>query len=539
MPVTVRRAQPEDAEAWLELLRATLGNDYPAPQVYDLSWISQQFHPLSGQETWFAELDGKMQASVAFLGAAADNRNPVANLGRNLHRPESYENEAGKSLLAKVRELCSERSQIVVTRLLAADNRQQLLYESMEYVCVGFQPFKHIYRIREGILFYLYLPRADLLNRLMLSDSLPQVSELATVALNHLKLSNPVAVRDGIVGYPLQSNLQFQEVAFEDYKQWRIGVGPAAMPAEVSGGYNLGLGLLRIDPRTPKSAILAQRDGQTVAGLTYHFDDQDRCMRIVNTFATDDVSTGSLIHQAARVAQQQLNAVFVELDILMTAPRLLKSADQLGFVPIAYFPGFFLKDGRHIDVVKFVKLNMMYSLENIGLTPHARAVVELIDRNFQDQKIGVAVINLLGGLPIFDGLGDGDLRKMARLFVQKLYRGGEKVFSKGDLGAEAYVVMRGQIDIYFEDNAKPVASVSAGQIFGELAFLDGTPRVATAVANQASILLVVQRSAFTDLVQREPLLGMIVMRNIAMEISNKLRRSNVAQTSSRLGSPPA
>lgn len=536
MAVTVRRATPEDAEGWRALLQATFGNDYPSAQVYDLGWVAQQFHPTSGQETWVAEVDGVIQASVGFLGAAADNRNPVANLGRNLHHPDSYNNGAGHALLTRIRDLCVERSQIVVTRLLAGDTSQQLLYESLEYVCVGFQPFKHIYRIREGILFYIYLPRPELINRLMLSESLPQVSELATVALNNLKLSNPVAVRDGIIGYPLQSNLQFQEVPFEDYKQWRLTVGSLGSAVEVSGGYNLGLGLLRIDPRTPKAAILGQRDSQVVAGLTYHFDDQDRCMRIVNTYVLDDLSTGALFHHAVKVAQQQLNAVFVEVDVLMTAPRLLKSADQLGFVPIAYFPGFYLKDGRHIDTVKLVKLNMMYSLENVGLTPHARTVVELIDRNFQDQKIGVAVINLLRGLPIFDGLGDGDLRKMARLFVQKLFRAGEKVFSKGDSGAEAYVVMRGQIEIYFEDTAKPVAEVNAGQIFGELAFLDGTPRVATAMANQASILLVVQRTAFTELVHREPLLGMIVMRNIAMEISNKLRRSNVAQTSSRLNS---
>jgi len=50
----------------------------------------------------------------------------------------------------------------------------------------------------------------------------------------------------------------------------------------------------------------------------------------------------------------------------------------------------------------------------------------------------------------------------------------------------------------------------------------------SAIANQASILLVVQRTAFNDLVQREPHLGMVVMRNMALELSHRLRRTNAA-----------
>ena len=72
------------------------------------------------------------------------------------------------------------------------------------------------------------------------------------------------------------------------------------------------------------------------------------------------------------------------------------------------------------------------------------------------------------------------------------------------------------------------ATLGSGQIFGELTFLDNAPRAAYAVANQASILLVIQRSQFDDLVQGEPDLGMVVMRNFALELSHRLRRTNAA-----------
>jgi len=212
--------------------------------------------------------------------------------------------------------------------------------------------------------------------------------------------------------------------------------------------------------------------------------------------------------------------------LLMTAPRALKCAEQLGFVPVAYLPGFYTRPGGCVDLVKMVKLDAVYTLDWSLFTPHARSIVTIVDRAFQDQKVGVAVIHLLRSLPVFDGLGDGELGKMARLSTQKLYKAGEPVFNKGESGNAAYVVMRGQIDIYLDLKAKPVASVGNGEVFGEQTFLDDAPRTAAAIAAQPTILLVVHRPAFNSLIQTEPHLGMVIMRNLARELSRKLRHAN-------------
>ena len=254
---------------------------------------------------------------------------------------------------------------------------------------------------------------------------------------------------------------------------------------------------------------------------------------MVDAFSKDDLSTGALVARLTKMAQEKFNAVYVETDVLMTAPRLLKSLEQVGFVPVSYLPAFFRKGDCHIDVVKLVKLNLAYAPEGAELTTQAKGIADIIDRSFQDQKVGVAIINLLRGLPAFAGLGDGELRKISRLFTQKLYRPGERVFSKNDSSNEAYVVMRGQIDIQIDEGDAPIASVGHGQIFGEFAFLDGSPRTAQATASQPSIVLVIQRVAFNDLIQREPHLGMIVMRNIATELSSRLRKTNLVISSAK------
>src|SRR6266542_3440534 len=466
MAMVIRQLNGNDAGRWLDLLNASMGEDYPDKQVYRLDWLGPQLEPLTGHETWAAEAGGRLYGSVSFLQPVAQLKNPVLNLGRQLFRPECFHDGSAEMLLRHISDLAVERRQMMVARVLASNRPLQELHEKLGYVCAGFQPFKHLFRVRHGALFYVWLGSPGMLPRLSISESLSHVSELAVAVLNCFKLPNPVVMRDGVTGYPLQIGLQLQDASYHDFALWRLHAQSANPPTELSSGYNLGLGLLRSgEPHI--RAILGKRHDQVMAGLAYLADEHDRCVRLVDCFSTDDLSMGTLFHHAVRIAQDQFNAVYLEADIIMTAPRLLKTAEQLGFVPVAYLPAFYFNADGHTDVVKVVKLNMAYSLEDAELTPNARAIAQIVDQNFQDQKIGVAVIKLLQGLPLFEGLGEGELRKMARLFTQRLYHPGERIFVKDDSGDEAYLVMRGQVDIHLEEKSPPIATLGSGQIFGE------------------------------------------------------------------------
>jgi hypothetical protein len=346
--------------------------------------------------------------------------------------------------------------------------------------------------------------------------------------LESLQIVNPIVVRDGANGYSLQSDLKVHDATVDDYELWRMQALASNPPQEISGRFNMGSGQLRASAQQPPRAFLGQKDEKIVGGLAYFFDETDSCARLTEAFCCDDVSMGALFAHAVKVTIEQMKAVYVEVDILATAPRLLKAAEQMGFVPVAYLPAFYCRAGTFADVVKMVKLNLPYAMDAADFTSHAKSVVEIIDRNFEDQKVGLAIINMLRPLSMFGGLGDGELRKIARLFTQKLFRPAEKVFAKNDASDEAYIVLRGKINILLEQGAVPVAQLTEGKIFGEMSFLEGSPRNAFAVAAQPSILLVVQRSAFSDLARREPNLGMMVMRNIAVDLAAKLRNANTS-----------
>ncbi len=526
MGPNIRPATAADAPKWLDLLQRTYGNRHPSKELYDVAWLASQLDPTSGHETLVAETDGRLTASISLLKPDVLSDNPVANVGRVLLSPESISDGTAAALVQSLNQVAEQRSQMAVVRISALDNSHQALFENLGYSCVGYQPLKHLLEKRIGVLFYVRGASSVLVTRLPLSESLPQVAELTVAALENLQIRNPMTVRDGATGYPLQAELKIHDATAEDYELWRMEAQVANPTPEISGRFNLGFGQMRVPAERIFRALLAQREERMVAGLCYYFDEQDRCVRIIDGFCCDDMSMGAILSHALKNFHSQQGAVYCELDVLATAPRMLKSAEQLGFVPVAYLPAFFHRSDDYADVVKLVKLNLAYSVDKAEFTKQARTIVEIINHYFEDQKLGLAIINLLRPLSMFGGLGDGELRKIARLFVQKLYRAGDQIFARGDSGDEAYIVLRGRINIHLERGSTPVAQLTDGKIFGEMAFLDGSPRGAYASAAQPSILVVVQRTAFADLVRREPGLGMVVMRNIASDLAVKLRNVN-------------
>ncbi|MBI2926410.1 MAG: cyclic nucleotide-binding domain-containing protein [Verrucomicrobia bacterium] len=528
MATRVRQATGSDAGLWVDLAKLCLGNDYLDRRLYDLEWAAAQLAEGAGGETWLAEEDGACQASISFLPPLDARQNTVANLGRNLFRPESFSSGAVAALLKEITAIGLARAQAVIARVEAADLAQQNLFESEGYICTGFQPCKHLHRGRRNILFYACLGQFEPRGPFSASASLPQVDGLARLVRARLGLPLLAPVADSAAGLPLESDLEFREGTAADLQRWLVEEAAGTLCSETSSGFHLGFGLMRIASGLPLRVLFATRAQKVIAALSFFPDEQDRCVRLIDAFALDDTAIGPLLGQAAQFAKDHLRAAYVEVDMPISSPRLLKTAERLGFAPVAYLPGFATRAAGAVDVVKMVKLHGPHAPEQGELASQARTVAQIVERTFEDMKMGVAIIDLLRTLAVFQGLGDGELRRLAALFTQRLFRPGERVFNKDDSGCEAYIVLRGQVEIFLAEGAGPIAAVHQGEIFGELAFLDGAPRAAFAVASQPTILLVVQKSAFTDLAQREPHLGLVILRNIAVEMSQRLRQTNLA-----------
>jgi len=80
------------------------------------------------------------------------------------------------------------------------------------------------------------------------------------------------------------------------------------------------------------------------------------------------------------------------------------------------------------------------------------------------------------------------------------YSKGNILFRQGDIGNAAFIVNSGAVGIYREvDQQKvPLAILRKGELFGEMAAIDGSPRMATAITIKDSTLTIISNELLTD-----------------------------------------
>ena len=114
---------------------------------------------------------------------------------------------------------------------------------------------------------------------------------------------------------------------------------------------------------------------------------------------------------------------------------------------------------------------------------------------------------LLAVNAFFAGLYEDTLGAIALLCVTRTLAAGQPLFVKGDAGDALYAIRRGQVRIsdQAEDGRRSTLNtLGAGDVFGEVALLDGQPRTASATANEPTVLFVILRRDLLAMIERRP-----------------------------------
>jgi CRP/FNR family cyclic AMP-dependent transcriptional regulator len=110
------------------------------------------------------------------------------------------------------------------------------------------------------------------------------------------------------------------------------------------------------------------------------------------------------------------------------------------------------------------------------------------------------------------------------------YQKSEVIFSESNPGKDMYIVYSGKVGLYTGDASgyrKLLATVEAGDFFGEMALVDDSRRSATAMAEEDNTqLLVLDKSKFTYLLRHQPDFALVVMGKLCRQ----LREANKALT---------
>ncbi len=124
-------------------------------------------------------------------------------------------------------------------------------------------------------------------------------------------------------------------------------------------------------------------------------------------------------------------------------------------------------------------------------------------------EMAVAEDSTWFGKALLAMLDDQRQTAVSELFVSSVRTFGrnETIFTAGQPGKEMFVITKGRVQLYYEDNLGEkvvVKEMGAGEQFGEIALIDGESHPFTAVALDEAEVLVLNRADFEELITRYP-----------------------------------
>lgn len=129
--------------------------------------------------------------------------------------------------------------------------------------------------------------------------------------------------------------------------------------------------------------------------------------------------------------------------------------------------------------------------------------------------------------PLFQAMQPGELDEILGFAVDRRVHRGQVIFQKGDSGSSMMAVLRGRVRISaVSADGKEITLnvINPGEVFGEIAVLDGKPRSADATATEETHLLVVERRQFLPFLTRNQDLA---LRLLAV-LCERLRQTSMA-----------
>jgi CRP/FNR family transcriptional regulator, cyclic AMP receptor protein len=132
-------------------------------------------------------------------------------------------------------------------------------------------------------------------------------------------------------------------------------------------------------------------------------------------------------------------------------------------------------------------------------------------------------LSLLRRHPVFGSLDAEHVARLSAYATTRAIARGVTIFTKGDAGSSLFAVCSGtvRISVPSPDGRDAVFNlVKEGEIFGEIALLDGRPRTADATAMTDCELMVIDRRDFVGLVHSQPEIALKVIEVLCARLRN-------------------
>lgn len=141
---------------------------------------------------------------------------------------------------------------------------------------------------------------------------------------------------------------------------------------------------------------------------------------------------------------------------------------------------------------------------------------------------------------LFQGLNEEQIRSVMALMHISEIKQGEMITREGEHGDTMFILLKGEVEISKslilsplsdKDSIKEKALIRLSEkqhaFFGEMTlFLKNPERSASIRATQPCTLAVIQKKDLVNALNKNPLIGSVLYKNIAAELCNRLIKSN-------------
>ena len=121
--------------------------------------------------------------------------------------------------------------------------------------------------------------------------------------------------------------------------------------------------------------------------------------------------------------------------------------------------------------------------------------------------------------------------KLFKIASYETFQDGQIIFEEGSNGDWIYVVEEGKVEISKNVDGQKIVieKLKEGDVFGELAYIDKTPRSSTATAKGTTVIGIIDRDFFDAEFNKIPTDFQKVLKKVAFRLRKATQRSMESQ----------
>jgi CRP-like cAMP-binding protein len=133
--------------------------------------------------------------------------------------------------------------------------------------------------------------------------------------------------------------------------------------------------------------------------------------------------------------------------------------------------------------------------------------------------------SLLQDIYLFKEFSPKELEQLSEKGSSKTFNAGAEIFSQGDQAQSLFVIRSGTVKIGRESagSAIELAQLGTGAHFGEMSFVDGEPRSASASATERTEVLEIGFDALRSYFDQNPTVAVKFFRSMSHFLAGRLR----------------